>query len=74
MSRRWRTSPAGTSANRFVRFSSESSTSKRKQLQRIVDKLQIAMLRRHGLLDYIEGLLDGVLGELRRDDRGNGEP
>lgn len=56
---------------RSVHFVSGSSASNKKQLQRVVNKLQIAMLRRSGILDYIEGLLDGLLGELRREDPEN---
>jgi hypothetical protein len=60
----------------------ESVTLRRKRLQRIIDKLQVLMLRRPSNVRIIESVLDGLLSENRHDDplpdtnngeNGNGE-
>jgi len=43
----------------------------KRQRERIVDKLQILMLRRPNMLDIVERVLDGLLSEKRHDDEDN---
>jgi hypothetical protein len=38
------------------------------RVQRVIDKLQVLILRRPNALKIIEHVLDGLLSEKRRDD------
>jgi hypothetical protein len=49
-----------------------SAVQRRKQIGRIVDKLQVVTLRRPNALDTIESVLDGMLRKRRRDDPKDG--
>ena len=62
---------SGRATSRAARSRRASLKQRKKQMGRIIDQLQVLVLRRPHWLDFVEDMLDGLLRGIHHDDEDN---